>query len=115
MKNQNNSRSLYVVRGNVTDGNKRALAGLLVKAYDRDLRSLSVLGECRTDTKGSYRINYTPEAFVSDEKKSADLSVRVFTPGGTPVFETEFEHIIFNASDYETIDISISTPIRQDG
>ena len=115
MKNQNVSRALYVVRGNVTDGNNRPLAGLLVKAYDRDLRSESVLGECLTDPKGSYRINYTPEAFVSDEKNTADLYVRVFTPGGTPVFETEFEHIIFNASDYETIDISISTPIKPEG
>lgn len=114
MGNENNSRNFYVVQGTVKDANGRALAGLLVKAYDRDLRSESVLGEALTDAKGAYRINYTPAAFTSHEKKTADLFLRVFTSGGKQIFETDFDRILFNASDYETIDISIPTPITPD-
>src|SRR5262249_8360154 len=43
-----------------------------------------------------------------------DLSMKVFGPGGVPVYETDFDRIVFNASDFETIDISISTQIRPD-
>ena len=115
MQNENNSLKVYIVQGRVEDGNDRALAGLLVKAYDRDLRSESVLGESLTDRKGAYKITYTPESFLAKEKKIADLFLRVFTSGGTPVFETDFDRIIFNASDHETINISLSTPITPDG
>jgi len=115
MQNEKNALKVYIVQGTVKDGNARALAGLLVKAYDRDLRSESVLGESLTDAKGSYQIKYTPESFLSKEKKTVDLFLRVFAPGGTLVFETGFDRIIFNASDHETIDISISTLITPDG
>jgi len=115
MQNENNSRNVYVVQGTVKDGKGSMLKGLLVKAYDRDLRSESVLGESLTDKKGAYKINYTPESFIAKEKKNADLFLRVFTSGGTLVFETDFDRIIFNASEFETIDISISTPITPDG
>ena len=82
MQNENNSLKVYIVQGRVEDGNDRALAGLLVKAYDRDLRSESVLGESLTDRKGAYKITYTPESFLAKEKKTADLFLRVFTSGG---------------------------------
>lgn len=115
MQNENNSLQVHIVQGTVKNGNEGALAGLLVKAYDRDLRSESVLGESLTDKKGAYKINYSPESFLSKEKKTADLFLRVFTSGGTLVFETEFDRIIFDATDYETIDIRISTPISPEG
>ncbi|HMH46001.1 MAG TPA: neuraminidase-like domain-containing protein, partial [Pyrinomonadaceae bacterium] len=111
---QNQITSRYVVFGTVTDGNNRPLAGLVVKAFDRDLRSESLLGESVTDTKGGYRIEYTKTSFASAEKKSADLSMKVFGLGGVLVYETDFDRIVFNASDFETIDISVTTKVRPD-
>src|SRR4030095_8580847 len=73
-------------------------------------------GECTTGTNGAYRIDYTTESFISKDKKTAELFLRVFTPRGKePVFETEFERILFNASDYERIDVTIPTPVELDG
>src|SRR5688500_1075526 len=98
-----------VVQGRVTDGNDRRLAKLLVKAYDRDMRSLTILGECLTDSKGEYKIVYSAEQFKSAEKNSADLSVKVFGPRGKNLYyETGLDGTVFNASDRETIDITIS-------
>ena len=75
-------RTGYVVQGKVTNGNDRWLEKILVRAYDRDMRSLSLLGECLTDAKGEYMIVYSAESFGSAEKRSADLSLKVFGPRG---------------------------------
>ena len=63
----NNPNSRYVVRGIVSDANNHPLEDLLVRAYDRDLRSESLLGECPTDARGTYRIVYTNEQFAARE------------------------------------------------
>jgi hypothetical protein len=110
MKTQTTPR--YVVLGTVTDGNHLPLAGLLVKAFDQDLRSESPLGECVTDTRGGYRIEYTSARFAAAEKKSADLSLKVSGPGGVVVYETDFDRIVFNASIVETIDITVTTQVQ---
>lgn len=104
-----------VVQGIVTDGNNHPLAELRVRAFDRDMRSETLLGESVTDARGMYRIEYLTTSFAAAEKKSADLSMKVFGPGKSPVFETEFDQIVFNASAFESIDISITTEIRPEG
>lgn len=114
MKNLNNN-SRFVVRGTVTDGNNRSIEGLWVKAYDRDLRSESHLGECKTDRKGEYRITYSTDKFASLEKKNADLSMKVYTSSGKVlVYETEFDGIVFNAGEYETVDIAVLAEINSE-
>ena len=101
-------KSFYVVQGRVTDGNNRRLAKLLVRAYDRDMRSLTLLGECLTDSRGEYKIVYSAEQFKSAEKQSADLSLKVFGAGGKNLYyETGLDGTVFNAAANETIDIII--------
>lgn len=105
--------SLRVVQGIVTDANNRALPDLVVRAFDRDMRSESLLGESKTDARGAYRIEYAVDTFAVAEKKTADLSMKVFVPAqAVAVYETEFERIVFNASDFEIINISIPTEIQ---
>ena len=109
-----NSNNRYIVHGIVSDGNERPLGNLLVRAYDRDMRSETQLGEAITDAKGVYRINYTAEQFATREKGSADLGLRVFTDDGRQqIYETDFDRIVFNASRYEYIDIVIPDRIPQ--
>jgi len=106
---RNTDKSDYVVQGRVTDGNDRRLAKVLVKAYDRDIRSLTLLGECLTDSKGEYKIVYSADMVKSGEKQSADLSVQVFGPQGKNLYyESGLDGTVFNASDRETIDITIN-------
>lgn len=68
----------FVVRGRVRLANGNPVAGALVRAYDKDLRSKEPLGKSEpvtTDTEGRYEITYTAEQFSRVEKHSADLLV----------------------------------------
>src|SRR5688572_5923912 len=94
MKNLTTLR--HTIVGTVTDGNNRPLARLIVKAFDRDLRSESPLGESVTDPNGRYRIDYVLASFAEAEKKTADLSMKVFGPGNVLVYDTDFDRIVFN-------------------
>src|SRR6185503_9449837 len=111
---QNLTTARHTVIGTVTDANNRPLARLIVKAFDRDLRSESPLGETVTDPDGRYRIDYAVVSFAQAEKKTADLSMKVFGPGNVQVYETDFDRIVFNASPVETIDITITAEVRPD-
>jgi uncharacterized delta-60 repeat protein len=113
MTNQNNSNK--IVHGTVSDGRNNKLANLLVKAFDRDMRSEGLLGECLTDAKGEYSISYTEKQFNWVEKQTADLAVKVYSGGGKILlYETDLEHIVFNASDDETIDVVIFGGIKSE-
>src|SRR5215510_3171459 len=111
---QNLTASRRTILGNVTDGNGRPLTGLMVRAFDRDLRSEQQLGASVTDAQGHYRIDYLAPSFTGAEKKTADVAMKVFGPGDALVFETDFDHIVFNSSDFETIDIVIAAQIKTD-
>ena len=50
-----------VVLGTVTNRQGRALANLIVKIYDRDMRSEEVLGETVTNKDGKYEVNWQHE------------------------------------------------------
>lgn len=107
MKKQNSLPN--IIQGIVIDANDQPLSRLLVKAYDRDMRSEAFLGECVTDAQGKYKISYSAEQFNLAEKETADLCMRVYTSGGKHVlFETDLEEVRFNASDNETIDITVT-------
>jgi hypothetical protein len=108
--------SQYIVWGAVSDRDNRRLSGLLVKAFDRDMRSEALLGETLTNAKGEYRIEYSQEKFNVAEKQTADLSMKVFAAGGNePLYETEIEQIVLNASPFEEINIVIQSEIKAEG
>jgi hypothetical protein len=113
MTNQNQIH--FIVQGTITDGNNKRLPKLLIKAFDRDMRSEAFLGECITDAKGKYKISYSAEQFGRAEKETADLCLRVYSGGGKNLlYETETEQIVFNASDNEEISIVIRSEIKAD-
>ena len=102
-----------IIQGTVTDGDNKKLSKLLVKAFDRDMRSEAFLGEYVTDTKGKYIISYSAEQFDRAEKQTADLCMRVYSAGGKNLlFETGLEEMRFNASNDETINITIAGEIK---
>ncbi|MCD9186655.1 MAG: hypothetical protein LUM44_09485 [Pyrinomonadaceae bacterium] len=105
-----------IVQGEVSDVKNRKLAGLLVRAFDRDMRSEAFLGDCETDAQGKYIIRYFSEQFNLAEKKTADLCMRVYTAEGKELlFESDLNLIRFNAADVETINITITKEIKPDG
>src|SRR5690242_1976769 len=111
MLNQNAPHSL--VYGTVSDGRSNKLANLLVKAFARDMRSETLLGEAPTNTQGEYRIEYSAEELQAAEKQTADLRMKVYAASGKDLlYETTIEEIVFNASPSEEINIVIQSEIK---
>ena len=104
----------FVVRGMVRGSDENPLAGLIVRARDRDLPSLQrnePLGEAITDQDGFYRIEYAAGQFSRAEKATADLQVRVYPPNiritdrTPPLAESETR---FNAKPDEAINLVVA-------
>ena len=94
----------YKVSGHVRLEDGKPLVGVLVHAFDRDMRHEQPLGNTTTDSKGEYQIPYTREQFRRAEKESADLVVKVLDQDGN---EITASNIYFNAKSEQTIDITV--------
>ena len=69
----------YVVRGRVTGA--VPARGVVVRAFDKDIRSEELLGECAPGSDGRYEIRYSRADFARGEKpgSGAELRMRVFS------------------------------------
>lgn len=94
----------FVVRGEVRDADGSLLASVVVKAFDKELRSEQLLGEVMTNKAGKYEIRYSAEQFRRAEKGSADLRVAVVNEDGRELVSSD---VIFNASDNKTVDLTL--------
>jgi hypothetical protein len=94
--------SRLLVRGQVTDAQGGPLADLIVRAFDRDMRSEELLGETQTDIQGRYVIAYSADQFARAEKRSADLRVSLCNAAGLELVSSP---IHFNAQPIEHIDL----------
>ncbi|HEX8919996.1 MAG TPA: hypothetical protein VF766_00875, partial [Pyrinomonadaceae bacterium] len=95
----------FVVKGQISQANGIALAGLLVQAFDEDMRHEELLSETRTDKNGRYEIRYSTEQFRRAEKQRADLTVKVLSDDRKILAASV---TTFNASPDQTIDLLVS-------
>ncbi len=102
----------YLIQGNIYDAHDAPLADVIVKAYDKDLRTAQLLGEAKTDKKGHYEIHYSVAEFVSSEDIddgiiSPDIFILVHSGDPSrPEILGESE-IYFNVSAEFTLDYKI--------
>ncbi|HJX26587.1 MAG TPA: hypothetical protein VJ885_01640, partial [Thermoanaerobaculia bacterium] len=94
----------FAVRGTVTEPGGRRARGLIVMAFDQDLRRREELGRAQTDGHGEYVIEYSAEHFTRAEKGSADLVVEVIDPAGQVLHTTG---VLFHAPRQATIDVAL--------
>lgn len=94
----------FVVRGHVRIEDGRPLPKVVVRAFDKDLRSEQPLGESATDQSGEYEITYTTDQFRRAEKKSADLVVRASSGAGFSLAESK---VLFNVPAVATVDLVV--------
>jgi hypothetical protein len=101
----------FVVHGTVRHPDGSPAPKLVVRAFNRNLRSEDLLGQSWTGENGAYRIEYSARAFAaSGETDSADLIVRAYSPNPTtaavpaPLAESP---TLFNAPADSTIDLVI--------
>ena len=100
----------FIVRGFVRQSDGAILPGMLVQAFDRDLRHEQSLGQTQTDKKGFYQIQYSAEQFRKQEKGSADLVVKASAIRG-PILVTS--PIWFNAPPVAEIDLTVPDEVWQ--
>jgi len=98
----------FIVRGRITYASGKNASGLVVRAYDRDLRSEELLGETKSDGQGTYQISYTADKFKRAEKGTADLVVRVYDAAGKILAASPTR---FNASNDEVVDLAVPDPV----
>ena len=65
------------------------LAGLLVRAHDRDVLYDDDLGEVETDAEGRFEIVYTEAQFQDVVETRPDLYLRIYDAAGRLVHTTE--------------------------
>jgi hypothetical protein len=92
----------FSVRGQVHSADGRVTNRVLVRAFDKDLRSEQLLGETNTDANGQYEITYTSEQFRRADKGTADLRVAALDERGREIVSSG---VIFNAQPIETVDL----------
>ena len=115
MSRQIENRKTYLVFGRVTNKCNQPLANLLVKAYDRDMRSEELLGESVTDKNGSYEIIWLHSQLSERRKREADIAIKVFTmEKKTLLFSSGMDAVRFNASAREEINITVKTAIKSE-
>jgi hypothetical protein len=95
----------YSVEGTARWAGNLPANGITISAFDRDLRSEQLLGQCPTDPQGFYRITYSANQFKKAGIGSADLVVKALTSDGSPLAVSD---IFFNAPPHAKIDLLIS-------
>lgn len=91
-----------IVRGQVRLEDGSPAAGAIVRAFDKDLRSETLIGEAKTDSNGQYRITYSTAAAEKDATIGTDLLVRIFAEDGDLIVESP---VRFGAGPATTIDL----------
>jgi hypothetical protein len=95
----------FKVSGQVIKEDGKPVDDIMIRAFDRNLRSEDFLGDAVTNTDGRYEIHYTFEQFERAEKGTADLIIRAFNKVGTLLAESD---IHFNAPRETVINLTVS-------
>ncbi|SPB18558.1 hypothetical protein NOV72_05758 [Caballeronia novacaledonica] len=75
----------FIVRGTITDQQLHPLAGMVVRAFDKDLPSLrsdELLGVATTNQEGAYEIRFEEARFRAHEAGRADVYIQVLGADG---------------------------------
>ncbi|MDN3657127.1 neuraminidase-like domain-containing protein [Ferruginibacter paludis] len=95
----------YSISGTVRNQYQQPMPGVIVTAFDKDIRSEQALGKTQTNEQGYYTIAYSQQQFADTDKDAADVFLRLYNPAGAVLKQTD---IFYNAPAQLTIDISLS-------
>lgn len=103
------AEGLCIVRGIIRYTDGAPLPDVAVRAFDRDMRAETPLGNTVADAEGFYEITYNVGQFQA-KKARADLVMRVFRQGGVEgEEEIAVSDIVFDASLQQAIDVEIES------
>ena len=94
----------FKVQGTILEPDGTPVAEATVKAFDKNIRTETLLGEATTANQtGRYEITYRAEEFLQSGKKQPDLIVRVFNPDGEEIAFTK--EPVYNARQIEEVNL----------
>lgn len=99
----------FAVSGTVKLADGTPASGIIVQAFDCDLRSQELLGKSQSDNSGAYKIGYTAAQFAKAESGSADLVVKALDAKDAVLVASP---ILFNAPPQAIIDLTIPAAVR---
>jgi hypothetical protein len=70
----------FLVRGQVVYRDGLPIPGLVVRAFNKEIRREDLLGEATTDATGNFEIWYSEQQLTRQDKQYADLIVRAYMP-----------------------------------
>lgn len=82
------------------------LAGVVVRAFDKDVVSDDYLGSAMTDAEGRYEVHFGADAFRAGFDRHPDLYVRVFAADGRELASTEAA-VRWDAGAAEELDVAV--------
>jgi Tc toxin complex TcA C-terminal TcB-binding domain/Neuraminidase-like domain/Salmonella virulence plasmid 28.1kDa A protein len=94
----------FAVKGIVRLADGFPVKGMLVAAFDRDLRSEQRLGSARTAADGSYGIQYSASQFQGLESGGADLVIKALAADGSTLATSS---VLFNAPQAATLNLTV--------
>jgi len=98
----------FKIQGRVVEReSNRAIAGVRVRAYDKDLLFDDVLGDATTDGSGEFSITYSKKDFSELFETRPDLYFLVFDQGGERAIHSTADHVRWNADRIETVEIKV--------
>ncbi len=86
----------------------RPLAGLVVRAFDRDLVFDDKLGFTSTDADGRFEIRFTERDFADLRETRPDVYLRVYDHSGQRLLHDMSSRVRANAGKSETFEIEIT-------
>jgi Tc toxin complex TcA C-terminal TcB-binding domain/Neuraminidase-like domain/Salmonella virulence plasmid 28.1kDa A protein len=95
----------YTISGTVRNQFQQPMAGAIVTAFDKDIRSEQALNKAATNADGSYLLTYTQQQFSDTDKNVADIFLRLSDATGKLLKQTD---VYFNAPPELRIDISLA-------
>jgi hypothetical protein len=99
MKGGSRAQPVFQISGTVEEQETgRPLAGLIVRAFDRDLLFDDKVGFATTDRDGRFEIRFRTEDFSDLRESRPDLYLRVYDTEGTGLLYETTDAIRWNAS-----------------
>lgn len=100
----------FIIGGQVRHQDGAFLEGMIVRVFDSDLRRATLLGDdALTDQSGRYEVSIAAAQVAELEKRRPDLLVRVFSPEGALLAESEIRR---KADDRETVDLVVTPRVE---
>ena len=85
------AREVWLVQGTVSDQEGKPSPGLMVTAYDKDVKFDDILGAVLTDKKGKFQISYGVRDFQEGKESGPELYVKVMDAESKLLYSSEDE------------------------